>query len=108
MRQIKKPIAFLAVLVVMGFFLSLCKFSTPQIISTLVFLTVICGTLFYWQFRLTFAFGGIAVLLSTNLLDVHHVIEFAGLDIILFLVGMMTVIGFLEERRFLSMSLKRF
>ena len=61
---------------------------------------MICGTLFYWQFRLTFAFGGIAVLLAANLIDIPHVIEFAGLDIILFLVGMMTLIGYLEEKHF--------
>jgi Na+/H+ antiporter NhaD/arsenite permease-like protein len=61
---------------------------------------IICGTLFYWKFRLGFAFSGLAVLLGTNLLDIPHVIEFAGLDIILFLVGMMSVIGYLEENHF--------
>jgi len=104
---LRKPVWFLAVLVVTGFLLSFCKFTTPQIISTLVFLTVICGTLFYWQFRLTFAFGGIAILLATNLLDVPHVIEFAGLDIILFLVGMMTLIGYLEEKHFFEYLVAR-
>ena len=98
--NLKKPLSFLAILAVTGFFLTASRFTLPQIISTLVFLTVICGTLFYWQFRLTFAFGGIAVLLAANLLDIPHVIEFAGLDIILFLVGMMTLVGFLEERHF--------
>ncbi len=96
----KKPVAILAILAVTGIFLSWCQFSPAQIIATLVFLSVISGTLFYWQFRLTFAFGGIALLLSTNLLDVPHVIEFAGLDIILFLVGMMTLVGYLEEKHF--------
>lgn len=98
--SLKKPISFLAVLAGTGFFLGLNQFSTPQIISTLVFLTVICGTLFYWQFRLTFAFAGIAILLSTNLIDIEHIIQFAGLDIILFLVGMMTLVGYLEEKHF--------
>jgi len=83
-----------------GIFLAWQNFSSQQIISTLVFLSVICGTLFYWPFRLSFAFGGIAVLLATNLIDVEHVIQFAGLDVILFLVGMMTLIGFLEEKHF--------
>ena len=105
--NLKKPLSILGILLGTAFFLSFFKFTAPQIISTLVFLLVICGTLFYWQFRLTFAFGGIAVLLATNLLDVPHVIEFAGLDIILFLVGMMTLIGFLEEKHFFEYLIAR-
>lgn len=96
----KKPLSIFGILALTAGGLSCCHFTTAQIISTLVFLTVICGTLFYWQFRLAFAFGGISLLLATNLLDIPHIIEFAGLDIILFLVGMMTLIGFLEERHF--------
>lgn len=80
--------------------LSFAGFSKNQVISTVIFLMVICGTLFYWKFRLAFAFSGIAVLLATGLLNIPHIIEFAGLDIILFLAGMMLVIGFLEENHF--------
>lgn len=103
----KKPLAILALLGGAAVILNAVHFSTPQMISTIVFLTVICGTLFYWQFRLSFAFGGIALLLATNLIDVPHIVEFAGLDIILFLVGMMTLIGFLEERHFFEYLVAR-
>ncbi len=96
----KKVLGIAGALAGVGFLLAAVQFSPQQIIATLIFLVVICGTLFYWQFRLAFAFGGIAILLAANLLDVDHVIEFAGLDIILFLVGMMTLIGFLEEKHF--------
>lgn len=75
-------------------------FTGQQTLATLIFFMIICGTLFYWKFRLAFAFVGVAVLLGAKLLDIPHVIEFAGLDIILFLVGMMTIIGFLEENHF--------
>lgn len=107
MTLAKKPLSILAILGVTALGLLAVRFSTAQIISTLVFLTIICGTLFYWQFRLAFAFGGIAILLATNLLDIPHVIEFAGLDIILFLVGMMTLIGYLEERHFFEYLVAR-
>lgn len=96
----KKPLIILGILAGTAILLRGFQFTSPQIIATLAFLTVISGTLFYWQFRLTFAFGGLAVLLATNLLDVEHIVEFAGLDIILFLVGMMTLIGYLEESHF--------
>src|SRR3989344_3811197 len=100
MEKFKIPAVFAAIILASSFILSKAGFTQPQIISTAIFLIVICGTLFYWRFRLTFAFVGIAALLAANLLDIHHIIEYAGLDIILFLVGMMCVIGHLEEKHF--------
>ena len=79
---------------------TLLGLSGRQIASVAVFSTILCGTLFYWQLRLAFAFIGLTVLLAAGLIDIPHIIEFAGLDIIFFLIGMMTVIGFLEENRF--------
>ncbi|MGH7775008.1 MAG: SLC13 family permease [Candidatus Binatia bacterium] len=71
-----------------------------QTLSVAVFAAFILGTLLYWRFRLAFALVGVAVLLAADLVNLKTLIEFASLDIILFLVGMMIVIGFLEERRF--------
>lgn len=105
--KLKKPFSILAILAGTGLALSQFQFTNTQIIATLAFLTVILGTLFYWQFRLAFAFGGLAALLATNLIDVPHIVEFAGLDIILFLVGMMTLIGYLEERHFFEYLVAR-
>ncbi|MBI3317043.1 MAG: hypothetical protein HYZ85_03435 [Candidatus Omnitrophica bacterium] len=100
MKNIKTPLIFLSILSVVGILSQASGFSFKQIVSTLVFLTVLCGTLFYWKFRLAFACAGIAILLALGLMDVSHMIEYASLDIILFLVGMMTIVGFLEERHF--------
>lgn len=58
------------------------------------------GTLLFWRFRLAFALVGIAAMLGLGLLDTDTMIEFAGFDMILFLVGMMIVVGFLEEKKF--------
>jgi len=85
---------------VIACWLWMAHLTTAQIAATVIFFTIIGGTLTYWARRLSFAFIGIAVLLALRLLDIPHLVEYAGLDIILFLVGMMTVIGFLEERRF--------
>lgn len=71
-----------------------------QVGSVTVFSVIVLGALLFWRFRLAFALLGLALLLVLGLTDVEHIVEFAGLDIILFLVGMMLVIGFLEERRF--------
>lgn len=100
MRKFKIPFIFAAIILGTAFGLAKIGFTEQQVAATTVFLLIICGTLFYWQFRVTFAFAGIAILLGTHLLDIPHVIEHAGLDIILFLVGMMCVIGHLEEKHF--------
>src|SRR5690349_15978518 len=100
MDRFKTPLKILATLAGAALLLTFFHFTSKQIISTLVFLTIICGTLCYWKFRLGFALAGLATLLATGLIDLPHAIEFAGLDIILFLVGMMAVIGFLEESQF--------
>jgi Na+/H+ antiporter NhaD/arsenite permease-like protein len=78
-----------------------------QVFSVGVFSALILGTLFFWRFRLAFAFISIAVLLAAGLIDVPHLLEFAGFDIILFLVGMMVVVGFLEEHRFFEFLINR-
>ncbi|MFH1560789.1 MAG: SLC13 family permease [Chloroflexota bacterium] len=61
---------------------------------------IILGALLFWRFRLAFAFLGLATLLALGLTNPKNIVEFAGLDIILFLIGMMILIGFLEERHF--------
>lgn len=74
--------------------------SSSQKISLLIFISFIAGSLFYWHFRNAFALVGIALLLALKILDIEHLIQFASLDIVLFLIGMMIVVGFLEEKKF--------
>src|SRR3989338_8469584 len=100
MPNLKTPVIFCGIILGSALLLYKIGFTRDQILAASIFLLIICGTLFYWQFRVTFAFLGIAVLLGTKLLDIPHVIEHAGLDIILFLVGMMCLIGHLEEKNF--------
>jgi len=83
------------------------QLSHDQSVATTVFLSLIFGTLLFWEFRLAFAFFGLATLLTFNVIDIPHVVEFASLDIILFLVGMMTIIGFLEDRKFFDQIVEK-
>ena len=82
--------------------------SAKQLLTVAVFSSVFFGVIFFWQYRLAFAFLGIGILLITGLLDIAHVIEFAGLDIILFLIGMMIIVGFLEESQFFEHIVNKF
>ncbi|MDP2831615.1 MAG: SLC13 family permease, partial [Candidatus Omnitrophota bacterium] len=68
-----------------------------QSLSIGIFSASILGTLFFWDFRLSFAFIGTSILLMTKTIDLEHVIEFSSLEVILFLVGMMVIIGLLRD-----------
>jgi len=73
-----------------------------QALSITIFSASILGTLFFWDFRLSFAFIGTSVLLLTKTIDLEHVIEFSSLEVILFLVGMMVIIGLLKQEGFFA------
>lgn len=73
-----------------------------QSISISIFSVSILGTLFFWNFRLSFAFLGTAILMMTKTIDLDHLIKFASLEVILFLVGMMVIIGLLKDEGFFA------
>jgi Na+/H+ antiporter NhaD/arsenite permease-like protein len=75
-------------------------FSGKQLLSIGIFSMFIFGTLLFGEFRLAFAFGGIALLMACNLLTVQRFTQSASLDVIVFLIGTFLVIGYLEESRF--------
>ena len=68
-----------------------------QALSIAIFSMSILGTLFFWDFRLSFAFIGTAVLLVTKTIDIEHLLIFSSLEVILFLIGMMVIMGRLKD-----------
>ncbi|MCI4397076.1 MAG: hypothetical protein JHC28_05925 [Thermoprotei archaeon] len=74
--------------------------NTKQVISVTALAIFIGGSFAFWEFRVAFAFSGISLLLFTNVIDIPHIVDFSNVDVILFLISMMIVIGFLEERKF--------
>lgn len=77
-------------------------FEIHQAVATGVFLAIILGTLFFWTFRLAIAFLGLGVLVFTKSLSIPHFVEAAALPVILFLVGMMIVVGALRDLGFFT------
>lgn len=98
--MIKKQYLYPIILASIAVTVSFAGLNTAQIASVTIFASLIVGTLLFWRFRLAFALVGIAAMLGLGLLDTKTMIEFAGFDMILFLVGMMIVVGFLEEKKF--------
>ncbi|MFA5146648.1 MAG: SLC13 family permease [Candidatus Omnitrophota bacterium] len=103
----KNAIYYITGIVVLVAASSLLGLTTKQLAAVAGFSSIFFGAIFFWQYRLAFAFFGVGILLATGLIDVAHVVEFAGLDIVLFLIGMMIVVGFLEEKQFFEHLIDR-
>lgn len=68
-----------------------------QVLAVGTFVAVICTTLFFWKYRLSAAFIGIAFLIGARVFTLRGMLSATELDIILFLVGMMTIVGVLKD-----------
>jgi Na+/H+ antiporter NhaD/arsenite permease-like protein len=101
-----KPVRFFAMLAgTYGVLLALhathlLAFNARQMLSIEIFSMFIYGTLLFGEFRLAFAFGGMALLMGCNLITVERFTQSASLDVLVFLIGTFLVIGFLEESQF--------
>ena len=88
----------IGVSVLAGLLAQAAGFETEKmILASAVFVLIISATLLFWNFRLAIAFIGIAILLGGKVLSLEQMIMSAELDIILFLVGMMCLVGVLKD-----------
>lgn len=71
--------------------------SQQQVLSSSIFIMIILSTLLFWSFRLAIAFVGTGLLFGAGVITVNDFIHDTELPIILFLVGMMVIVGVLKE-----------
>jgi len=95
--MLKKFIFLIFISIGLGVLTKSVGLNFQQAMAISIFSASILGTLFFWDFRLSFAFLGTAILLISRTIDIDHLIKFSSLDVILFLVGMMVLIGMLKE-----------
>ena len=100
--MLKKFILLILISSGLGLFTNHIGLNSQQALAISIFSASILGTLFFWDFRLSFAFLGAAVLLATRTIDLENLIRFSSLEIILFLVGMMVIIGLLKDAGFFA------
>ena len=100
--MLRKFIVLIAISLGLGFLTKNFGLSGHQATAISIFSASILGTIFFWDFRLGFAFIGTSLLLITRTIDLENVIKFASLDVILFLVGMMVLVGLLKEAGFFA------
>ena len=76
--------------------------SPAQSTACAVFISIIFGTLFFWGFRLAVAFLGLAVLIFNRSMDIPTFVSSSSLEVIMFLVGMMIIVGALRDLGFFT------
>ena len=74
--------------------------SLHEAVVALIFSMSILGVLFFWELRLSVVFFGAGLMLLTHSVDLENFIRFASLDVILFLIGMMIIVGMLNDAGF--------
>lgn len=95
--MIRKLMGLVIISCGLGFWASNAGFNYYQSLSIAIFFSSILGTLFFWEFRLSFALVGTSLLLVTKTIDLEHLIKYSSLEVILFLIGMMVLVGLLKE-----------
>ncbi|MFH1201590.1 MAG: SLC13 family permease [Candidatus Omnitrophota bacterium] len=95
--MIKKFIFLIIISLGLGFFVKNIGLNYHQATAISIFSASILGTLFFWDFRLSFAFLGTSILLLSRTIDLESLIKYSSLEIILFLVGMMILVGLLKD-----------
>jgi len=73
-----------------------------QIVAGTIFIATVIGTLMFWRFRLAIAFGSIALLLATQTLNIAHMFQFMGIDVITFLVAVMILVDMARDSDFFT------
>ena len=98
----KRLVLLVTVALGLGTLSKLGGLSCHQSIAVTIFSASVMGTLLFWSFRLSFAFVGISLLLISRTIDIENMIRFSSLEVILFLVGMMILIGLLKDAGFFA------
>jgi len=101
-RLIPKFIFLFALIALIGLISQRIGLNAQQITAVSIFSASVFATLLFWDFRVAIAFLGIAILLVTKTVDLENMVKFASLEVILFLVGMMVLVGLLKEMGFFA------
>lgn len=96
----KKPVVIISAALFIALGGVKAGLSLHQAMVASVFCVSIMGVLFYWELRLSFVFLGAGIMLLTRSIDLENFIKLASLDVILFLIGMMILVGMLNDAGF--------
>ncbi|MEZ0346236.1 MAG: SLC13 family permease [Infirmifilum sp.] len=95
-----KLISVLFIALAAAFIANLAGFPARSVVAISIFFAEISATLLLWTYRLPIAFIGTSLLFLTGSLTLKAFLDHGNLDVIFFLIGMMTFMGILEETHF--------
>ncbi len=98
--MVRKLLVLIAIALGLGFLSAQLGLTAHQALAVSIFSASILGTLFFWDFRLSFALIGTSLLLVTGTIDIEHMVKYSSLEVILFLIGMMILVALLRENNF--------
>ena len=101
-EMVSRFVILLAAAGLVGFGGNKIGMDMKQSIACAVFISIIFGTLFFWGFRLAIAFLGLAVLIFNHAMDIPTFVTSSSLEVIMFLVGMMIIVGALRDLGFFT------
>ena len=102
-----KLLVYLPVMLITEFFLFQILGDMKQTIAGTIFIALVIATLIFWRFRVAIAFIGIVILLVTRTIDLNLTVEYMSLDVILFLIGIMIIVGMLRRSGFFKWFLAK-
>jgi Na+/H+ antiporter NhaD/arsenite permease-like protein len=95
--MLKKLLPLVLLPLLLAFLGRLSGLTGKQAMIVGVFSISILGTLLFWDLRLGFLFVGSGVLFMIHSIDMEQFIQYASLDVIFFLVGMMIVVASMRD-----------
>lgn len=95
-----KPIYLFIITSIVCLLAYLIGFNYKQIQTLAIIAFMMSGIIFYWEFKVSFSSLGMVLLLLVGGLDIEGFIKFSHLDVIIFLVGMMIIVEYLERVAF--------
>jgi Na+/H+ antiporter NhaD/arsenite permease-like protein len=101
-HYLSKILVLILIVAGVAFFASLIGLDKKQVTTLAVFSMSILGALLFWELRLSFAFFGSSLLLLFRIITFQEFIMLSSMEIILFLIGMMIIVGFLKEIGFFT------
>jgi len=107
-----KAIAFADILIIVTILAVHFKFLTPDDwlsgVTFILFFSMLASVVLFWHHRITILFLTIAIMFFLNIMSIERFITYARFDVIAFLLGMMIVVAFLEDRGFFEVLLSLF
>ncbi|MCX8173685.1 MAG: SLC13 family permease [Thermoplasmata archaeon] len=107
-----KIIAFADILIIvtiLSVYFGFLKPENPVMgITFILFFTMLASVVIFWQHRIPILLLTIGIMFFLNIMSIDAFIKYAKFNVIAFLIGMMIVVAFLEEKGFFEVVLSLF